>query len=80
MPWIFREYTADIQLTTTVTSVNSRNSRMNGVSHSTFVPLSSRSRNVLENAGWMTPSRLEIVAVRITNATAVPLPRSRSFA
>ena len=75
-----REYTAEIQLTTTVMRISTENSSMKGVSHSGFRPVSSRSRKVRAKAGLIMPIREEMVVVRITKATATPDPFSRSLA
>ena len=53
---------------------------VNGVSHSGFSFVSSRSRKMRENAGVITPSKEEMTVVSVTKAIALPAPTSLFFA
>ena len=50
------------------------------MNHSGFAPVSSLSRKILENAGYIIPISDEIKVVRITNVIAAPAPFNPYFA
>ena len=77
LPFIRREYTACTQATMSWITPIPASPMMNGMNQSGFCPVSSRSRNIRENAGFIIPISEVIKLVSTTNATAVPAPLRR---